>query len=115
MMDAYREALKRKMEAMKKPMNDHDGDESTNGNKEASDLAPARAMEAGDANHMAKMTVPPVGDGGHEAIDPDHLKVLEALADGGHSGHGPSGSLHAKVADKAKEKFASIQKHKHGV
>ena len=48
----------------------------------------------------------------HEGSD-HHMKILSALADHGHGGRGSHG-LHEMAADKAKEKFASIQKHKKG-
>lgn len=114
-MDAMHEALKRKMMAMKhgkghpQPQDalEVSGDEEE---KEGLDQAPD--LKGGDAMHELMIPAHAVEEEEELEGHPEHMKIIAALADGGHGG---AGSLHSRVADKAKEKFASISKHKKGI
>lgn len=89
--------------------------------KKGSDLAPDLNHQKGSMNdgggHFVDH-VPGETDGANGVMDGGdmarHHEIMKALSDGGSMGH-HSGSLHQRAADKAKEKFASIAKHKKGM
>lgn len=107
-MDALKEALKRKlMGGDKHPLVEVEigkHDDKAEGEKNGKDVAP----EVGDEGAQDMQGADQMG----VDMDPKHMEILQALMDHGHGGR-DAGGLNERVADKAKEKFASINKQKH--
>jgi hypothetical protein len=123
MMDHMKEALQRKMLAMRgqHPQEaglmgvEHDGAEQGDAEDAAemqkekeknTDLAPKLDQEKHAGEQVLGKNA-----AGEDGADPGgmHEHVIAALA----SGHGSPGSLHERVSNNAKEKMASIEKNKH--
>lgn len=110
-MDAYKDALKKKLEMLKgghKPdleiqigMEDKD--------KQGSDLAPdIDDKEQMMAQHDDLQGLHEDGSEGEE-LDPSHMEVLKALADKSHIGR-DAGGLGERAAALAKSKMGSLKK-----
>jgi len=109
-MDHMHEALKRKYQLLKEKQ--HGMVEGMPG-EEAGESLEEQKKEHQEGTELAPSL--PVGDaisGKGSQLD----EILAALADGGSSGkhQGKVGGLHSRAADAAKEKMASIMKHKKG-
>lgn len=119
-MDAMKEALKRKMMEMKAGHHgaavehgdaetDLDDDPAKSGSDAAPSLEHKVAMGVGGDDRQ----MPGIGGGAapEDMMHPDHMAMLKAFSGSHHLGRGGS-SLSERVSDKAKEKMASIEKHK---
>lgn len=142
-MDSLKEALSRHIANIKAKLHNQGGghlpqlghvtDEAKeNANGYVSDHAPelegSVKEEAGESNHeemgeQEQMVHPDHAPQGPHlmartggALSPDeHAKIISALAQSGEHPGRPASSFQEKVADKSKEKFASMNKAKHKV
>lgn len=117
-MKAMHEALKRMIQEMHDKKGHGESGLGIDDADESSDLAPdlhegdPKEMMGEDKDIMPNPHADPEEMSSH-GLHPEHMKILQGLADGGARGKG-NVSLHGRVADKAKERIASIIKSKKG-